>query len=154
MLRFVPARCRGLCKEIDFDDVMEAKRSASHGLRVTKRLKLAPNCIKVLQDGDRSEDRALRISRKNAKRIVITVEMTRGEIGGSSSSYYSEEEQSDQEEKVEQSRYEARIANNQVRLNLFNSKSDESAFNNFYSLRSGTEFESFQEDGADYQNDL
>ena len=67
----------------------------------------------------------------------------------SSSSYYSEEVESDQEEKVEQSRYEARIANNQVRLNLFNSKSDESAFNNnFYSLRSGNEFESFQEDGT------
>ena len=64
----------------------------------------------------------------------------------SSSSYYSQEEQSDQEEKLEQSRYEARIAQKQVRMNLFNSKGDQSSYNNnFYSLRSGNEFESFQE---------
>ena len=57
----------------------------------------------------------------------------------SASSYYSEAEGSDQEELIEQSRYEARLAANNLRLNLFNSTGDDPAFNNHLSLRSQQE---------------
>ena len=86
---------------------------------------------------------------------VRVIKITRDEVtyhddedlgSGASSSYYTEDDLSDKEEQLEQSRYENRLANNQVRLNLFMSKDED----NFNSLVSGNEYDSFQDqDGGD-----
>lgn len=93
-----------------------------------------------IEECNRSEYGALQKARKNARPLASirnTDEIVKRATGSdSSSSYYTDENKSEdeQDQELERTRYEARLANNQVRLNLFNSKGDDSSFINYNSV--------------------